>query len=368
MEHTFATAALEVLNKNVPLVLTRIVARTGSAPRTSGARMLVSAEGAVWGTIGGGRCEAECIRASLDALRQGEADAESRILHFSLAGTTDMDMVCGGTLEILLEPLWPQSDSAFLLRRRLQAELQAEPHAVFSRLAFTETAFFGQGGVGTVSGVFVGEEEGRRRASEETGVPPELMREARAMTEGGARLVRLQDEHWLVEICRAASVLYFFGAGHVSRATAALAASVDFRTVVLDDREEFLTAERFPFSRTEFLPSLGEAEVRAFLERETPTAKDGLLILTRGHSHDRDVLRAGLETKAGYIGMIGSKSKRDAIYAALCREGEAREALRAVHCPIGLSIGAQSPEEIAVSIVAELVAWRAKASLAAKRI
>mgnify|MGYP001768485370 FL=1 len=96
-------------------------------------------------------------------------------------------------------------------------------------------------------------------------------------------------------------------------------------------------------------------------ERVVVTPATYIAIVTRGHLHDRDALRAALATRPAYLGMIGSRRKRDLIYAALIAEGVAAEELRRVHCPIGLPIGAQTPQEIAVSIVAELIQVRSRA-------
>jgi xanthine dehydrogenase accessory factor len=131
---------------------------------------------------------------------------------------------------------------------------------------------------------------------------------------------------------------------------------VGFRTVVLDDREEFADRGRFPW--------VDEIHVLESFER----AMDGLVIndesylvlVTRGHAHDRTVLAQALRTTAGYIGMIGSRRKREAIYAALLEAGFTPRDLERVHCPIGLDIGAETPEEIAVSILAELIQMRAR--------
>jgi xanthine dehydrogenase accessory factor len=151
--------------------------------------------------------------------------------------------------------------------------------------------------------------------------------------------------------------VFIFGAGHVSRPTAQVARIAGFRTVVLDDRAEFANRERFPDADAVLVPpSLDRA-----LEGLEVGEADSLVIVTRGHLHDKTVLAAALKTPARYVGMIGSTRKRDAVYAALREEGVADAAIARCHCPIGLAIGARTPEEIAVSIVAELVQCRAAA-------
>ncbi|MCF8104814.1 MAG: XdhC/CoxI family protein [Desulfohalobiaceae bacterium] len=150
--------------------------------------------------------------------------------------------------------------------------------------------------------------------------------------------------------------LYLFGAGHVAQQTAALANLVDFRVKVLDDREEFANRDRFPEAEEiRVLDSFSRA-----LEGLAIDANSFLLILTRGHSFDRTVLAQALCTTAGYIGMIGSKNKRNTIYASLLEEGFTRNDLARVYCPVGLEIKAETPAEIGLSIVAQLVAIRAQ--------
>jgi len=121
--------------------------------------------------------------------------------------------------------------------------------------------------------------------------------------------------------------------------------------VVLDDRSEFANQERFP--KADELRVLDRFE-NAF-SGLSADSNSFLVILTRGHSHDRTVLAQALRTQAGYIGMIGSHRKRDTIYQSLRDEGFTNADLDRVHCPIGLDIGGETPEEIAVSIVAEMI-------------
>jgi xanthine dehydrogenase accessory factor len=169
-------------------------------------------------------------------------------------------------------------------------------------------------------------------------------------------IVEWQGESFLVEPLGREGCVVIFGAGHVSQALAPLAKGVGFRTVVCDDREEFANRDRFP--------SADEVLVLDSFEDSLNGVEIGeesyLVIVTRGHAYDKTVLGGALATSACYIGMIGSRRKRDAIYGALMEEGFTRTDLDRVHCPIGLDIGAETPEEIAVSIVAELIRARAR--------
>jgi xanthine dehydrogenase accessory factor len=184
---------------------------------------------------------------------------------------------------------------------------------------------------------------------------PVLIREV-VVRFGGRQpdVVRYGEEDFLVEpLCSEGSV-FIFGAGHIAGELAPLAKLVGFRTIVLDDRQEFASRARFPSADTVLvLDSFEKALDGLDIDEESY-----LVIVTRGHAHDKTVLGQALATKVGYIGMIGSRSKRDAVYEALLEEGLTRADFERVHSPIGLDIGAETPEEIAVSIVSELIQAR----------
>jgi xanthine dehydrogenase accessory factor len=152
--------------------------------------------------------------------------------------------------------------------------------------------------------------------------------------------------------------LYIFGAGHVSTAVSRVADQAGFAIAVVDDRESFANSERFPMA-TEIHTSFAVA-----FEKIHPNSSSYLLIVTRGHKDDMRVLAWAVKTEARYIGMIGSKRKVLSVYKALEKEGFAPHKFDNVHAPVGLDIGALSPEEIAVSIVAELIAVRRNAKTA----
>jgi xanthine dehydrogenase accessory factor len=163
------------------------------------------------------------------------------------------------------------------------------------------------------------------------------------------------EKRFFVEPTQIPGTVFLFGAGHVSRPVAEMAAMVDFRTVIIDDRAEYANAERFPSAdEVKVIPSFHQALEGLEIDRDS-----FLVIVTRGHLHDKTVLEQALKTDAGYIGMIGSRRKRDLIYKELLTKGVNQADVDRVHAPIGLAIGAETPEEIAVSIVAELIQARA---------
>jgi xanthine dehydrogenase accessory factor len=148
-------------------------------------------------------------------------------------------------------------------------------------------------------------------------------------------------------------VLYIFGAGHVGLNICKVAALAGFEIIICDDREEYANLNRFPEAR-----EIHAGEMDAVLPELSPNAASYIVIVTRGHRYDLRVLRWALDTPAHYIGMIGSGRKVLTIFQQLEAEGVARESLQRVFAPIGLEISAATPEEIAISIVAELIAIR----------
>ena len=149
--------------------------------------------------------------------------------------------------------------------------------------------------------------------------------------------------------------LFIVGGGHVGCAVAELATRVDFNIWVLDDRERYAGRDRFPTAERLTVGDIGDT-----LKQIAPTLKEShyCLIVTRGHGHDEEALYHLAPTPAGYVGMIGSKRKIKLIFEDLVAKGISEEALGRVHAPLGFAIGSQTVPEIAVSIVAELIACR----------
>lgn len=344
---SMAEEAGRLIDRQQEFVLATIVSRSGSAPRTAGTRMIITREGREAGTIGGGLLEARVIA------RAAELFSTRRpvMLPFDLSHSevAAMDMVCGGQLEVLLEFIPPSAPSADLLACWREALRRAEP-CLF--LSVVETA---GGEVERIAHSIV---KAGRPTCGECPLPPDQLRELDRAWSGaaGLRTVRAGTTLILIDPVLKSETVYLFGAGHVAQPTARLAGFAGFRVVVVDDRSEFANAERFPQAD----------EIRVV--ENFDSAFDGLavdpasfiVIVTRGHLHDMTVLRQALGTQAAYVGMIGSRRKREHIFNSLLKQGVADAELQRVHSPIGLAIGAETPEEIALSIVAELVQVRAE--------
>jgi len=248
--------------------LATIVHTNGSIPSYESSRMLVREDGSIAGTIGGGCVEAEVWTAAREVMR---AEAPRKmVFNLNHEASYDNGLICGGTLEIFVEPILPQP------------------------------------------------------------------------------------------------ILYIFGGGHVSMALASAAHTAGFGIGVIDDREQFANQQRFPMAREIFT-----RYEEAFLQLK-PNASSYIVIVTRGHKDDMRVLQwalscvqidaEGQRSGPRYIGMIGSQRKVLGVYKALQAEGVPEEKFRGIHAPVGLAIGALTPEEIAISITAELIAVRRSAT------
>ena len=244
---------MDLKSRGEDAALATIVSSGGSAPRKEGAKMLVKADGSTIGTIGGGAVELIVTREALKAIQTGKA----KRLEYSLAEGGEPGMICGGNVEVFVEPL-----------------------------------------LSTPS-------------------------------------------------------LYILGGGHIGLVLANIGKIAGFKIIVIDNRPEYASAARFPEADQTIV-----AEYSEVFEKLAIDSSSYIVIITHGHKGDEASLAEALGTKAKYIGMIGSKKKNAAVFEHLVKKGFPREQLEKVHAPIGLSIYAQTPEEIAISIMAEIIAVR----------
>ncbi len=338
----------KLLEQGRDVVLATIIQQSGSTPRTSGAKMIVYPDGRIEGTVGGGLVEANVIQQAQSVY----AHRRSTILPFDLTSDkvlSTMDLICGGTLEVLIEFIPADEVNRAFFSALVQAVEAGEPCSVAIALGADSDSMEIQRFLLGPDGCLAGSQP----------LPPatagQLHRDAWHAV--GTTLVDLDGQRYAVERCVCRSALFIFGAGHVSQDVARMARMVDFRVVVLDDRAEFCSRERFADAHQ--LIVLDDFE-DAFAAPTLIEPDSAVVILTRGHRHDKTVLAQALRTPAGYIGMIGSRRKRELIYRSLLENGFTQLDLQRVHSPIGLPIGAETPVEIAVSIVAELIQARSQ--------
>lgn len=353
MRDIFATL-YNLVRQGQPVTLATVVSRKGSLPMSRHAKMLALQNGDIYGTIGGGILEADVIEKARYMLPDGTPE----LMNVTLTETQiEADgLICGGTVEIFLEPFAPDADlSAIEARRKLHIDGQTGlvvtilPPAISS-----ESLLIGEDGIlhGT-SGSPRLDQRIRTLVAPILGKPQsEVMslelslEEAHALGLESQMLLRVYVESVLPN-----PTAYLFGGGHVALALAKLLPLIGFDYVVIDDREEFVTAERFP----EAALCLCHAFDAVFDELRLTPQTSYLIILTRGHAFDKVVLEQALQQNVKYIGMIGSQRKVNMLFDDVRQHGATPEQLAQVHAPIGLKIGADTPEEIAVSIAAELI-------------
>jgi xanthine dehydrogenase accessory factor len=348
---TLEARVADLLQAGEPAVLVTVVSRTGSAPRDAGTRALQTRNG-FEGTVGGGLLEARAMEAARGSL----ASAVSTRVSVDMTGfSPNSDMICGGSMEVLCEVLSPRQAELFAFSAQVLrqggkgvwiVELRDDGvslhgdvetplrHLYIDNLPDSVTEDSLPAGVGL--GL--------------DGLQPLL--DARKNRPG---LVEHEGHLFYVEPLAAPPVLLLCGGGHVSLEVARLAHACDFVVDVVDDREEFSNAVRFPMARQ----CLVLPEYENLVQNCGIGRRHYVAIITRGHSFDREVLAQALTSHAQYVGMIGSRTKREQVYATLRKQGVPDAELAAVCCPIGLSIEAETPQQIAVSIVAELLAARA---------
>jgi len=331
-----------------PVAMTLLVETRGSTPQKAGAAMLVYPDGSQSGTLGGGCVEAEVKRRALALLIDGQPE----LLTFQLDSDYGWDdgLICGGRMRMLVDPL--------------RGEV-APPSGVVEVSYYQTLARLIESGRGCTEAVVVEAEssgapelsrylfdrEGVCVAQRATHPPSERLLANLRLLSRRPRPYVADGVSFLPHLAR--GKLLIVGAGHVGQRVAGLAASVDFEVTVVDDRAEYLTEERFPRSVQRIAGKIEEVLPSLPVDEDT-----FCIIVTRGHNHDEEALLHLVRRPSRYLGMIGSRRKIKLIFDDLRREGVPEDRLARVHAPLGIEIGSQSVPEIAISIVAELIACR----------
>jgi xanthine dehydrogenase accessory factor len=336
-------------------VYCEVVETRGSTPQKAGAAMLVFPDGSQAGTLGGGCVEAEVKQRALRVLALG--GGQSEVLSFNLDDDYGWDdgLICGGRMTILAEPVVHGRNG----------EPGASATGVSYYQQFRELLEQGQGCTEAVainaqtSGLPVGSRylfagDGRLVAQLGAAPPPQEIRQQLLPVLQRPK-PRVQRGIAYLPVWPRITLL-IVGGGHVGQAVAKLAAEVDFDVWVLDDRDRYASRERFPTARRLIVGDIGQSLKELAQKEVTPSVF--AIIVTRGHGHDEEALYHLATTSAGYLGLIGSRRKIKLIYQDLIAKGTPEEVLARVHAPLGFAIGSQTVPEIAVSIVAELIACR----------
>ncbi len=311
-------AMLEALERGESLVLCSILAASGSSPRGAGAKMVVFADGHTAGTVGGGPVEYEATQEAMEVLRSGE----TRLRAFSLsnAQVASIGMICGGNVTLYYQLVQPEQ---LPILREIKTALTGE-QAAWLRLEIEGEQLHG------FSVLYEKDEACGNRPVLEEGA---ILRYTEPLNRAGR--------------------VYLFGGGHVGKALVPVLDSVDFRVTVFDKRAEVAKKEQFPCAEQVIL-----GDYEHIFDKVTLKPEDYAVIMTPGHESDFALLEQILTKELRYVGCIGSRSKIAKTKERLLEAGISEERISAVHWPIGLPIGAQTPAEIAISIAAEMIQVR----------
>lgn len=350
MDAKFKTTLKEICSGDTAAAMVTITGVKGSTPRKPGAKMLVLPDGQVFGTIGGGCGEAEVRRESLNAL-SGLTPAK-----YNVNMTNDLaeeeGMVCGGIMEVLIDIINPGANEEKELLNSYLSSLEAgeEPVLVTVTGAPGESGLLGRKLFLTAGGRRHGDlgRKGLNVLAGEWAVEVRSEGKLRKFTvpvDSGQPEIEI-----LLEPAPAPVELLILGGGHIAQPLAAMANILGYRITVVDDRPAFANSARFPGADRvicqDFVQALRGFEI---------SPRTFVVIVTRGHRHDKLCLREVASRPAAYVGMIGSRRRVKALLSELEEEGIPPESLARVYSPIGLDIAAETPEEIAAGILAELI-------------
>ena len=328
--YEFLTNALE---KNIDCALIIVIFAEGSSPRGAGAAMAVDKNKNCVGTIGGGAVEFRAFQVALDLIEQKKSSVE--FFELNTGDITSLGMICGGRIRVNIQFIESCKENL-----TLYSKLKEFSYANENIWAVTEIKNnFSKTSIVNKTSVLYGEK-------------PQFSLDNMLLSKSSA--VFGEDFIFFVQPIALKGRVYVFGAGHVSRKLIPVLKYAGFECVVFDDSDRFLLKEDFPDAL-----EIIKGDFENINEYINIQAEDCVVILTRGHENDYCVLKNVLKTEAYYIGMIGSRKKVEKTRERLFEDGFSQEDFKRVHSPIGLKINAETPEEIAISICAEMILERA---------
>jgi len=361
-------AVSDLKDQGRPMALATIVSVSGSTYRRPGARLLVPDEGASVGNLSGG-----CLEGEVEDVGRGVmASGESRLTLYDL--TADDEVIwgwglgCNGAIEVFVEPAERAAEIADTLRDAIENEravaiatvltCTSTPSSTLSKPSSTLSSPSSTPGVPVGARLLVRPGEDRRGSTGVSALDDELELRARdalasGRTEALSFMVSGYQVRAFIESVLPAPRLLVCGAGHDAIPVVKLASELGWRTVVVDDRSDFLDRARFPGAGELVEAQPGEAAAKAGFDRRCFA-----LVMSHNYLRDRDYLKSFLGSDVAYIGMLGPQARTERLLADLATEGivASSERLSVIHGPAGLDLGSEGPEEIAVAIVAEVLA------------
>ena len=340
--------AVRQLQDRQPCVLATVVRTKGSTPQKAGSMLLVRQDGSGVGTLGGGCVEGDIWYAAREMLRNHSGpEFKDYFLNEDIAARDGL--VCGGTMYFYLEPMYEPDSFLDIGQRLIEAYEGGDPVGLATSVNVPE----GDPNLGAklmllLDGSVVGT-LGNREVDERA------VAACRQVADVGSTDSFTTDEGMevFVEGFTTPPTLTVIGGGHVGKATADLANMLGYRVFIVDDRPEFSNPERFPYAEQTVV-----TQYDRWSDDLSINVNTFVVVATRGHRFDDMALESALKTKARYIGLMGSRRKNLMIYRRLLDQGVPLARLKEVHAPVGLDIGGLQPEELAVSIMSEIIMVR----------
>lgn len=324
-----------LLGSEEKAVTATVVGSKGSTPREPGAKMLIRSDGTIEGTIGGGCGEADVIEIAKQMLGNGEDKLELIKVDLTENAFESSDRICGGIMEVAVE-CWTHPVHGLELLSGKES-----PNAVRVLTVSNSTP------ANLI--VFTPDKKTGNRDLDDN---CELALQAKMSHSSSIGSTQNDDLHFF-EYVAGEHTLLICGAGHIAQPLSQLGKLLDYRIVVVDDRPQFASSDRFPYADLLLSDSFQHSLSKINIDRNTAA-----VMVTRGHRYDEFCLRSLLNSPAGYLGVLGSRRRVRAVFHDLIDEGYTEKQLSRIFAPIGINIGAQTPAEIAVSIMAELIALK----------
>lgn len=344
-------AAVKELVKGDPVVVATVVHTKGSTPQKPGAKLLVRNDGSGVGTLGGGCVEGDIWFAAKEILkRDGHTEFRDYELNEDLAA--DEGLVCGGTMYFLIDPVHSK-DIYMSFAREIENAYQGEGAVALATLIKPAASDGESRPLG--SKLLIRENTETEGSLGSTELDLEASQKGLELMAHGRNeyVIGRNGAEYFVEAYTTPPQLILCGGGHVSKSIASLAKVLGFKIFVTDDRGEFANGNRFPEADIIIVEKPEHA-----IPKLPVNANTFIIIATRGHRYDNVALEAAALTPAKYVGLLGSKRKTVLIYDDLIRSGLSIDRIKEIRSPVGLDINGRTPDEIAVSVVAEMLMFR----------
>ena len=345
----------KILDAGQKAVLATVVKTKGSTPQKPGAKLLVREDGSGIGTLGGGCVEGDIWFAAQQLLKNtGPTQFREYQLNEDLAA--EEGLVCGGSMYFMIDPIYEPGEVLGFTNEINDAYSGKAPVALATLISNPGETLLPLGsGIETGRKLFI-REDGTTIGS--LGSPAidddAIYRSSKLMVHGANEYVVTENgTEYFIEGYTSPPKLILVGGGHVSKAISSLAEKLGCHVYLTDDRSEFSNKERFPEAK-ETITNQPEAA----LKQINITKNSFIVVATRGHRYDSDALAAAAKTAASYVGLLGSKRKIILIYEDLVKMGLPKDRIKELRAPIGIEINARTPDEIAISIMSEILMVR----------